>query len=73
MTANEIRSIRFRREREALTEEVEFLLSLGESATAIAKDLGYSKPESLARRMWRHGRPDLAQAFERHRDKRRAA
>lgn len=61
--ANARRRAEWHREREFLAHEVEFLLSSGESVTEVVKALGYSKPGSLARRLYRHGRNDLANLF----------
>lgn len=49
--------------REALIEEVEFLLGCGESPERTAHRLGYDTPASLERRLLRSGRRDLAKAF----------
>jgi hypothetical protein len=47
----------------ALLEDIEWLLESGEPPQAIAARLGYAKPASLARRLSRHGRADLAAIY----------
>jgi hypothetical protein len=49
---------------EALIEDVEFLLGT-DTMHNIANRLGFARPDSLARRMYRVGRPDLAQVLQR--------
>lgn len=50
--------------REALISEIEFQLDAGASAKLLPARLGYENPESLTRRLYRAGRPDLAKLFE---------
>ena len=47
--------------RSALIEDVEWLLSFGTSPCVIAHRLGYQRPESLERHLYRIGRKDLAE------------
>ena len=49
-------------QRAALIEDIEHLLSF-DTAAHIAARLGYEKPRSLARRLSRAGRHDLARQF----------
>jgi len=49
--------------------EVEFMLDGGESPTRIAQALGI-KPDSVAKSLWRSGRPELAVKFEQTRSRR---
>ncbi len=44
-------------------EDIEWLLEGGESPAKIAERMGYSNPASLARRLNRRGRNDLANLF----------
>ena len=53
------------RRREALIEEIEFQLEAGSSAKLLPARLGYDKPESLERLLYRAERPDLAVLFGR--------
>lgn len=50
--------------RQALIEDVEFLLEQGESLPKIAERTGYERAASLARRLRRYDRPDLAHHFD---------
>ena len=43
-----------------LIEDLEWLLDAGESPHTVLTILGYRKPDSLAKRFYRHGRNDLA-------------
>ena len=47
----------------ALAEEIEWFLAAGESPHKIMGVLGYTKPDSLARRLYRQGRTDLAAIY----------
>lgn len=55
--------------RDVLVEEVEHMLSFGQSPVSIADSLGI-KPDSVARGLWRAGRSDLAVTFEQARTRR---
>lgn len=59
--AAEKRAARAAEKRAALIDEIEFLLSIGESARSIPGRLGYANAESLVRRLYRADRHDLAQ------------
>lgn len=52
-----------------MVEEIEWMLAAGEPAREIAKQLK-ARPHTIAMRMSRAGRPDLAVPFERARDRR---
>ena len=57
------RTTRAQEKGEALAAEVDWFLQAGESPHMIMGVLGYSKPDSLARRMYRQGRKDLAAIY----------
>ena len=57
------RQARAREKGEVLAEEIEWFLAAGESPHKIMGVLGYAKPDSLARRMHRQGRKDLAALY----------
>jgi hypothetical protein len=48
-----------------LLEELQLLLSSGESVQSIARRLGYRRPASLGRRLLRHDQQDLGRLFYR--------
>lgn len=49
----------------AIIEEIEWQFSLGQSRHAAMTAVGYTNELTLARWLYRHNRPDLANIFER--------
>ena len=59
------RQARAQEQAEALAAEVDWFLEANESPHKFMGVVGYSKPGSLARRMYRYGRKDLGAIYER--------